>query len=72
MTGGWALVVVTSLPNAVSAVYLAMRGRGGAVLSTTLNSNAINVIAGLLIPAQHHRARAGTGWTFWWPPGTRA
>ena len=45
------LAVVTSLPNAVSAVYLAMRGRGGAVLSTTLNSNAINVIAGLLIPA---------------------
>jgi hypothetical protein len=43
--------VVTSLPNAVSAVYLARRGRGAAVLSTALNSNAINVVAGLLIPA---------------------
>jgi hypothetical protein len=32
-------------------VYLARRGRGAAVLSTALNSNAINVVAGLLIPA---------------------
>src|SRR6516162_6189565 len=49
--GGLVLAVVTSLPNAVSAVYLARRGRGAAVLSTALNSNAINVVAGLLIPA---------------------
>ena len=45
------LAVVTSLPNAVSAVYLARRGRGATVLSTALNSNAINVVGGLLIPA---------------------
>jgi len=32
-------------------VYLARRGRGAAVLSTALNSNAINVVVGLLIPA---------------------
>jgi cation:H+ antiporter len=51
VTGGLVLAVVTSLPNAVSAVYLAMRGRGAAVLSIALNSNAINVVAGLLIPA---------------------
>ncbi len=51
VTGALVLAVVTSLPNAVSAVYLARRGRGAAVLSTALNSNAINVIAGLLIPA---------------------
>ena len=51
VTGGLVLAVVTSLPNAVSAVYLARRGRGAAVLSTALNSNAINVVAGLLIPA---------------------
>jgi Ca2+/Na+ antiporter len=35
----------------VAAVYLARRGRGAAALSTALNSNAINVTAGLLIPA---------------------
>ena len=51
ITGAIVLAVVTSLPNAVSAVYLARRGRGAAVLSTALNSNAINVTAGLLIPA---------------------
>jgi hypothetical protein len=32
-------------------VYLARRGRGAAALSTALNSNAVNVTAGLLIPA---------------------
>jgi hypothetical protein len=32
-------------------VYLAARGRGAAMLSTTLNSNALNVTAGLLVPA---------------------
>ena len=51
VTGGIVLAVVTSLPNAVAAVYLAIRGRGAAVLSTALNSNAINVLAGLLVPA---------------------
>ena len=51
VTGAIVLAAVTSLPNAVAAVYLANRGRGAAVLSTALNSNALNVIAGLLIPA---------------------
>jgi cation:H+ antiporter len=50
VTGGVLLAAVTSLPNAVSAVYLAARGRGAAVLSTTLNSNALNITAGLLLP----------------------
>ncbi|MGO8862002.1 MAG: sodium:calcium antiporter [Acidimicrobiales bacterium] len=49
--GGLVLAAVTSLPNAVAAVYLARRGRGAAALSTALNSNTINVVAGLLIPA---------------------
>lgn len=48
--GGLVLAAVTSLPNAVSAIYLARRGRGSATLSTALNSNAINVLAGLLVP----------------------
>jgi Ca2+/Na+ antiporter len=49
--GGLVLAAVTSLPNAVAAVYLARRGRGAAALSTALNSNAINVTIGLLLPA---------------------
>jgi cation:H+ antiporter len=48
--GGLVLAAVTSLPNAVAAVYLASRGRGAAVLSTALNSNALNVTLGLLLP----------------------
>ncbi len=50
VTGALVLAAVTSLPNAVAAVYLARRGRGMAVLSTALNSNAINVAFGLLVP----------------------
>jgi len=50
VVGGLVLAGVTSLPNAVAAVYLARRGRGAAVLSTALNSNALNVFAGLMIP----------------------
>ena len=49
--GGLVLAAVTSLPNAVAAVYLAARGRGAATLSTALNSNTLNVVLGLLLPA---------------------
>jgi cation:H+ antiporter len=50
VVGGLVLAAVTSLPNAVAAVYLGARGRGAAVLSTALNSNALNILAGLLLP----------------------
>jgi len=49
--GGLVLAAVTSLPNAVAAVYLAAKGRGAAAFSTALNSNTLNVVAGLLLPA---------------------
>ena len=45
------LAAVTSLPNAVAAVYLAAHGRGAATLSTALNSNTLNIALGLLLPA---------------------
>jgi cation:H+ antiporter len=51
VVGGVLLAIVTSIPNAVAAVYLARRGRGAATLSTTTNSNTINVVVGLLLPA---------------------
>src|SRR5215470_6164661 len=35
----------------VAAIYLAARGRGAATFSTALNSNTLNVVAGLLAPA---------------------
>jgi cation:H+ antiporter len=49
LVGALVLAAVTSLPNAVAAIYLAARGRGAATLSTALNSNALNVLFGLLI-----------------------
>lgn len=51
VVGGLVLAAVTSLPNAVAAVYFAAHGRGAVVLSTALNSNAVNVLVGLLVPA---------------------
>jgi len=48
--GGVVLAAVTSLPNAVAGIYLASRGRGAATLSVALNSNTLNVVAGLLVP----------------------
>ena len=51
VVGTVVLAAVTSLPNAVAALYLARRGRGAASLSIALNSNALNVAAGLLVPA---------------------
>ncbi len=51
VVGGLILAAVTSIPNAVAAVYLAVRGRGAATLSTAMNSNTLNVAFGLLLPA---------------------
>jgi cation:H+ antiporter len=51
VTGALVLAAVTSLPNVVSAIYLAVRGRASATLSGALNSNTLNVLAGLLVPA---------------------
>ena len=61
--GGLVLAAVTSLPNAVAAVYLAARGRGAATLSTALNSNTLNVVIGLLLPATILGLGAATGQT---------
>ena len=61
IVGGLVLAVITSLPNAVAAVYLASRGRGAATLSTALNSNTLNVVVGLLLPAAVIGMGAPTG-----------
>lgn len=51
IVGGVILAAVTSLPNAVAAIYLARHGRGAAALSTAMHSNTINVTVGLVVPA---------------------
>jgi cation:H+ antiporter len=61
VVGGLVLAAVTSLPNAVAAVYLAAKGRGAAAFSTALNSNTLNVVAGLLLPATFIGLGAASG-----------
>ena len=51
VVGGVVLAAVTSLPNAVAALYLARAGKGAAMLSEAMNSNTINIVGGLVLPA---------------------
>src|SRR5262249_28432533 len=55
------LAVLTSIPNAFTAVRLGLAGRGGALVSETLNSNTVNVAGGLLLPALVVGLAHGTG-----------
>jgi cation:H+ antiporter len=45
------LAVITSLPNAYAATRLALLGNGTAVVSLAFNSNTLNLLAGVSIPA---------------------
>jgi cation:H+ antiporter len=47
--GAVVLAAVTSIPNAVGAVFLARRDRATALLSEAMNSNMINVVVGLFL-----------------------
>ncbi|HEX4713952.1 MAG TPA: hypothetical protein VH164_03400, partial [Ktedonobacteraceae bacterium] len=51
LIGGVILAALTSVPNAYTAVHLAHRGRGAAVVSATVNSNTLNLVVGLALPA---------------------
>ncbi|HWB22261.1 MAG TPA: hypothetical protein VG652_05195 [Gaiellaceae bacterium] len=45
------LAPLTSIPNAFTALRLGLADRGAALVSETLNSNTINLAAGLVLPA---------------------
>ncbi len=51
LIGTLVLAVLTGIPNTLASVRLARRGRGSAVVSEALNSNSINVLIGLCLPA---------------------
>ncbi len=51
VVGALVLAVLTGLPNVYAALRLARQGRGGAVVSETLNSNTLNLLAGIAVPA---------------------
>jgi len=60
LVGALVLAVVTSLPNAYTGVRLGLAGRGSALVSETMNSNTINLVGGVAVPALFV-AVAGTG-----------
>ena len=45
------LAALTSIPNVIAAVQLAREGRGAAVVSESLNSNTLNIVVGICLPA---------------------
>ena len=51
LVGVTVLAILTSLPNAWTGVRFGLQHRGSALISETLNSNSINIVAGLAIPA---------------------
>jgi len=51
LVGVVVLAILTSLPNAWTGVRFGLQRRGSALMSETLNSNSINIVAGLAIPA---------------------
>jgi cation:H+ antiporter len=51
LTGVLVLAPLTSIPNAFTAARLGLAHRGGALVSETLNSNSINLVAGVVVPA---------------------
>jgi cation:H+ antiporter len=51
LVGVLVLAVLTSLPNAWTGVRFGLQGRGSALMSETMNSNSINLVFGLAVPA---------------------
>jgi cation:H+ antiporter len=51
LVGVVVLAILTSLPNAWTGVRFGLQQRGSALMSETLNSNSINLVAGLAVPA---------------------
>lgn len=51
IVGAIVLAVLTSLPNAFTAARLAFQRRGSAVVSETFNSNTVNLVFGIAVPA---------------------
>jgi cation:H+ antiporter len=51
VVGTIVLAVLTSIPNAFTGIRLGLAGRPAALVSETMNSNTINLVGGLAIPA---------------------
>jgi cation:H+ antiporter len=60
LVGTLVLAVVTSMPNAYTGIRLGLAGRGSALVSETANSNTINLVGGVVIPALFVTFASGT------------
>jgi len=75
IVGTLVLAAVTSLPNLLTAVRLAVRGRGAATVSEAFNSNSLNVLAGVAVPALFLALGSASGlvtFSVWWLLGMTA
>lgn len=73
--GTLVLAALTSLPNLLTAVRLALHGRGAATVSEAFNSNSLNVIAGIAVPALILSLGTASGlvtFSVWWLLGMTA
>lgn len=69
------LAGLTGLPNVLASVRLALRGRGSAVVSESFNSNTVNLLVGVAVPALIEGVAAptvSTRLTVWWLAGITA
>jgi cation:H+ antiporter len=75
IVGTLLLAALTSLPNLLTAVRLAVRGRGAATVSEAFNSNSLNVLAGIAVPALFLALGSANGlvtFSVWWLLGMTA
>jgi cation:H+ antiporter len=72
VVGMLVLASLTSVPNLLTAVRLALHGRGSAVVSESFNSNSLNFVAGIALPALALSLGSATGlvtFSVWWLVG---
>ena len=75
IVGTLVLAALTSLPNLLTAVRLALRGRGAATVSEAFNSNSLNVLAGIAVPSLFLALGSANGlvtFSVWWLLGMTA
>lgn len=73
LLGTVVLASLTGIPNVIAAIRLALRRRGSAVVSEAFNSNTINLVAGIAVPALVVGTTSATGLTVlsvWWLLGS--
>jgi len=73
--GALVLAALTSIPNLITAVRLALHGRGAACVSESFNSNNANILVGLCIPALILGIGSASGvetFAAWWMVGMTA